>query len=158
MTENEELLSVLPHRGRMLLLSRINGYSPEERSLEAEYHITENCLFFDPAAAGVPAWVGFELMAQAVSALSGITGRERGEKPKIGFILSISAVRIGLPFFKAGSTVKIKVKETDQMDLIYAFSGEIFLEDKKVVTGKLMVMDVDNEQAETLKKEHTGIG
>ena len=156
--EKEELCSLIPHRDRMLLLTRINGYNLEERSLSAEYHITGDCLFYDPAIGGVPAWAGFEFMAQAISALSGLWGRETGEKPKIGFILSISSMGFEVPFFKDGSIVEVKVKESGRMDQVYSFEGEAFLEGRKVVEGKLTVMDATDEQIKSLIKEHDSIG
>ena len=148
MIETKDLPSIMPHRGKMLHLSKITGYNLEERSLEAEYHITENCLFFDPAIGGVPGWVGFECIAQAISAFSGIRGREKrgpaaGEKPRIGFILSISKMQIFLPVLKSESTVVIKVKELECMDLVYSFEGQIFLEGTKVLEGTLTVMEVE---------------
>ena len=154
MIEKEELLSIVPHRGRMLLLSRVKGYNVKERSLEAEFDITEDCLFYDSAAAGVPAWVGIEFIAQAIAALAGLRGREKGEEPQLGFILSISSVETELSFFRAGSTVEIKVKEKGYMDAVHSFEGRIFLEGRKVLEGSLTVMDADNEQIQALKKEH----
>jgi predicted hotdog family 3-hydroxylacyl-ACP dehydratase len=149
--EKEEFLSVIPHRGRMMLLSRIINFNPEIKSLEAEYDVTEDCLFYDSALHGVPAWTGFEFIAQAVSAFIGI--RDRGRKiHSMGYILSVSQMRIGLPFFKTGSIITIKSRESGGMDPVYVFEGEIFLDGEKVVEGKITVMDVYDEQA-VIKKE-----
>jgi len=153
MIEKEELHSIIPHRGRMLLLNRINSYSEEERFIEAEYLITEECIFYDSETAGVPSWVGFEFIAQAISAFSGIKGRKKGEPPKAGFILAVSKVQMGLPFFLTGSIITIKAKEVENMAPVYVFEGEILIKGKKVFGGKLTVMDVTDEQLKTLKKE-----
>ena len=158
MIEKEELLSLIPHRGRMLLLDGVKCYNLGEQSLEAESQITEDCLFYDSAAAGIPAWVGFEFLAQAVSALTGIGYREKGEPPKIGFILGVSHVQIRYPFFKTGSIIAIKVKEIERMDSLSVFNGEIFFEDEKVFEGRLTVMDVDDEKAEAMKKGSNSVG
>ena len=156
--ESNDLLSIVPHRGKMLLLSRIIGYNPEERSLEAEYYITENCLFYDQEIGGVPGWVGFECIAQAIAAFSGIRCREKRSsaankppalassvKPRIGFILSISKMQVFLPVLNSGSTVLIKIKELDSMDSVYNFNGQIFLEGEKALEGKLTVMEVEGD-------------
>ena len=156
--EKEEISSLMPHSGRMLLLQRITGYNLEERTLCAECHITADCLFYDPAIGGVPAWVGFEFMVQAISALLGLWGRIRGEPPKIGFILSISSMQMELPFFKAGSTVEIRVKGSGSMDMVYTYEGELFLEGRKVMEGKLTVMDSNDEQIKLSIKENNQIG
>ncbi|MCL2808793.1 MAG: 3-hydroxylacyl-ACP dehydratase [Treponema sp.] len=152
MIEINDLSSIIPHGGKMLLLSNITRYNLEECNLEAEYHITENCLFFDPQIGGVPTWVGFECIAQAIAALSGISDLEKdekNEKPRIGFIISISKMDVFLPVLKSGSTIVIKIKELDCMDLVYNFEGQIFLEGTKVLEGTLTVMeergDVTNE-------------
>ena len=151
MIEKEELFSIMPHRGRMLLLSKVNDYDFKEESIEVEYHITEDCLFYDPALAGVPAWVGFEFMAQAVSAYLGIKTRARGEPIKLGFILGVSQVRIELPFFSAGSIIVIKAKEFELMDPLSIYTGEIFIEGRKVLEGRLTVMEVDEEKTQAFK-------
>jgi len=145
MIENEELLSIIPHRGRMLLLSRIINYNGEDKSIEAEFVIKEDCLFYDPEFSGVPAWAGFEFIAQAISAFVGI--RDMGKKiRKMGYILGISHMRIELPFFKTGSIIKIKANEVGGMDPVYVFDGQIIIDDKIVIEGKLTVMDVYDEQ------------
>lgn len=153
MIEQEELLSVIPHRGRMLLLNKVRNYNTKELSVEGEYCITEDCLFYDSAAKGVPVWVGFEFIAQAVSALTGIGYRERGEVPKTGFILSISQLQIGLSFFAIGSIITIKAKQVDHMDSHFVFSGEIFVEGEKVLEGKITLIEVDNTQTQAMIKE-----
>ena len=145
MIEKEELPGIVPHRGRMLLLSRITGYNLEERSIEAEYHVTEDCLFYDTAEMGVPAWAGFEFIAQAVAAFSGLKDKGKGHTPKIGFVLSVSRLQMDIPFFKAGSILTIRAKETGNMYPVYVFEGEIFLDSKKVLEGKITIMEVDNE-------------
>jgi predicted hotdog family 3-hydroxylacyl-ACP dehydratase len=135
--------SIIPHKGKMLLLSRIIDYDLEEKTLCAEYDITENCIFYNPAVEGVPAWAGFEFLAQAISALSGLRGRISGEEPKIGYILSVSSMQIDSQFFQAGNTVQINVKESGCMDQVYNFEGTVFLEGKKVLDGKLTVIEMD---------------
>ena len=144
MIDKDEIAALIPHRGRMLLLSGINEYNLEERTLSAEYHVTKDCLFYDPSIDAVPAWVGFEFMAQAISALSGIGFRARGEKPKLGFILSISSMKIKIPFFRAGTKVELRVKECSRIDQVYNFEGVAFLEGKSVMEGKLTIMEADD--------------
>jgi predicted hotdog family 3-hydroxylacyl-ACP dehydratase len=144
--EKEELQTLIPHRGKMLLLNRCTGYDVKDRSICVEYDITEDCLFYDPVLKGIPTWAGFEFMAQAISVLSGLRGREIGEKPKIGFILSIPSMQMKIPFLGLGNTAKIRVKEYDCTSLIYTFEGEIVLGENKVMEGKLMVMEVSDEQ------------
>jgi len=94
----------------------------------------------------VPAWVAFEFMAQSISSLSGLRSREKGEGPKMGFLLSVSSMKIGIPFFKEGCTVELRIKESSRVDQIYNFDGEAFLEGRKVINGRLTIFDADDEQ------------
>jgi len=141
----DELQTLMPHRGKMLLLSKVNSYDYKEMCICAEYHVTHDCVFFDPAIGGVPSWAGFEFIAQAISVLTGIRNRELGIKPRIGFILSIPSMKMEIPLFKAGSCVELRVKQKDATGLIYTFTGEAFLEGKKAIEGKLMVMEINDE-------------
>jgi len=142
--EKEQLLSIIPHRGRMLLISRVVNYSGEEKSIEAEFEITEDCLFYDSGFSGVPVWAGFEFIAQAISAFVGIRDIVKKIR-KTGYILGISNMRMELPFFKIGSIITIKAKEAGGMDPVYIFDGQILLDGKIAVEGKLTVMDVYEE-------------
>jgi len=152
--EKQELETIIPHRGKMLLLSRVNSYDLEKRTLSAEYHISDDCIFFDPSLGGVPSWVGFEFMAQAISALSGIRDRELGIKPRIGFILSIPTMQMDIPVFSPGSAVVVRVEEVDRTGMIYTFSTEAFLEGRKIMEGKLMVMEVNEDGFDKLVMEN----
>lgn len=145
MIEIEELQTLIPHKGKMLLLSRVIEYDIEH-DIRAEYDVTRDCIFYDPVIKGVPVWAAFEFMAQAISVLSGIRSREKGENPKLGFILSIPSMRMEIPLFKTGSSVEVRVKETDCTDMIYTFEGTAFVEGKEVMEGKLMVMEVSAER------------
>jgi len=143
--EKEELQTLIPHQGKMMLLSRVIKYDIEH-GIQAEYDITRDCLFYDPAADGVPAWAVFECMAQSISVLSGLRSREKGEKPKLGFILSIPSMRIAIPLLRPGSSVEFRVQEVDCMEMIYTFEGAAFVEGTKVMEGTLMVMEVSDER------------
>jgi predicted hotdog family 3-hydroxylacyl-ACP dehydratase len=140
----EELLGVLPHKGKMLLISRVTEYNIHERSLRSEYDVTEQCVFFDPALGGVPAWMGFEFMAQAVSALSGITGKVMGRPPMMGFILSVSSLEVKTPVFRPGDVVASRVLEEMRVGLASTYRCTISVGDREAVTATVMVMDVEN--------------
>jgi predicted hotdog family 3-hydroxylacyl-ACP dehydratase len=142
--ENEELLGFLPHKGKMLLISRVMSYNVHERTLCSEYDVTRNCLFYDPALEGVPVWMSFEFMAQAVSALSGITGKVMGKPPMIGFILSVSSFEIKLPLLKPGDTARIHVTEEMRVGAASTFRCAAFLGEQEAATARLIVMDVED--------------
>ena len=153
MIEREELLTIIPHKGKMVLINRVNNYNLEERTIEAEYDVTDDCIFYDEQADGIPSWTGFECIAQAISAFSVIRNKTSGIASKFGFILSVSQLCIEIPYLKAGSSILIKTKEIEDLSPVFVFHGEIFSDNKKVLSGRLTVMDVDEEQAKTVKKE-----
>jgi predicted hotdog family 3-hydroxylacyl-ACP dehydratase len=142
--ERDELSSLLPHKGKMLLLSRLREYDTRKRSLTAEYDISESCIFFDPKLGGIPSWVCFEFMAQSISTLSGLMGREAGLGPKPGFILSVSSMELKLSVLKPLTTAVIQVREDCRIDQVYTFNCEVMLGEKSAATAKLTVMDVDD--------------
>ena len=142
--EKDELSSLLPHKGKMLLLSRLREYDTRERTLTAEYDISGDCIFYDPELDGIPSWVSFEFMAQSISVLSGLAGRETGQLPKIGVILSVSNMELKLPLLKAGTTAIIHIQENCKIDLVYTFDCNVMLGDTPAASAKLTVMDVDD--------------
>jgi len=146
MIEKEELLTVIPHRGKMMMLDRIIDYNLAEKSIKAEYDITENCLFYDTQCEGVPSWVGFEFIAQAISAFIGLRDRENGIPPKKGYILGVTFMNISLPFLKKNSIILINSKELDNVHPVYVFDGGISVKGKEVLSGKITVMEIDDEK------------
>ena len=156
MIEKNELLSVIPHKGKMVLLSRITNYNLENQTIEAEYDITKECIFYDPQIEGVPAWAGFEFIAQSIAAISGLKERAKNKPPKLGFVLGLSQVRINAPFFKLGSIVKIKTKKTENEYPVMYFIGELFVNDQKIFSGRLTVLEADDEQKQKFLETFKG--
>ena len=142
--ENEELAGLLPHKGKMLLISRVVEYDINARTLSSEYDVCETCVFYDPGLEGVPAYAGFEFMAQAISALSGLTGKILGMPPMMGFILSVSSLEIKLPLFRPGDIIQIEVKEQQRIDTVSTFHCIAMTGNNEAARAKVMVMDVED--------------
>ncbi len=146
--KTKELVSELvPHKGKMFLLDRVQSYSIENVCITTEIDVTRNNLFYEEDLGGIPAWVAFEYMAQSISALSGIYGRTKGEKPKVGFIMSVSSFKADIPVFKEGETVIVSVHETVRMDKAVTFDGVAKIGDKIAVTATLNTVEVDDPKA-----------
>jgi predicted hotdog family 3-hydroxylacyl-ACP dehydratase len=145
--DSKDLVSVLvPHKGKMFLLDRIRDYDLNEKSITTEIDITRDNLFYEEELGGVPVWVAFEYMAQSVSALSGIYGRSKGEKPKTGFILSVNGFKADVPVFKQGETVVVNVQEKIRVDQAVTFDGVAMVGNKVVVTAKINTVEVDDSK------------
>jgi predicted hotdog family 3-hydroxylacyl-ACP dehydratase len=97
---------VLPHRGALLLLDAIEDYGDDW--LEAGVTVRADSAFGGPA--GVPAWVGIEYMAQAVSAWSGISQVQRGGRPSLGLLLGSRRYEAQRPVFAVGSRLRVRVE------------------------------------------------
>ena len=97
---------LLPHGPGMTLIERLTEYSAQ-RSV-ATVTITHRSRFVE--AAGVPAWVGLEYMAQTIAAHAGYEGLLRGQPPAIGFLLGTRAYRTDIGVFPLGATLTISVE------------------------------------------------
>jgi predicted hotdog family 3-hydroxylacyl-ACP dehydratase len=153
--ENEALLDLMPHRGKMLLISRVLAYNLRGRTLNSEYDIAEDCLFFDPALGGVPGWVVFEFMAQAISALAGLTAKAMGKPPMSGFLLSVTSLEIQQPLFRAGAIVQVRIAEEINLDKVYTFRCEAFAGNEPAANAKITVLDVE-DILEFMEKDNYG--
>ena len=90
---------VLPHRGRMVLLSRVLEHSAKHTVCAVE--IGPDAPFLEPGGT-VPAWIGVEYMAQCVAAHAGLRARARGEPAKIGFLIGSRRLEFRTDGFRIG--------------------------------------------------------
>lgn len=104
-TIHYQVSEVVPHAGKMSLLTRIVNYG--EDWLEAEVDITKDSLFVEEK--GVPAYVGIEYMAQAVAAFAGIQQRAQNQAPKLGFLLGTRRYHVNTEWFPLAATLSIRV-------------------------------------------------
>ena len=153
--DENEIAEYLPHRGKMLLLSRITDYDMDKRIITGEYDITKDCIFYEKDAGGIPSWVSFELMAQTVCALTGIAHKLFGRKILPGMILSVTAFKTDSEWLKAGKTVRMRMVEDfcDEESALYNYTGELFVvgeDEKPAVKAKISAIEI--ESLEKLKE------
>ena len=142
----EKLEEIVPHRGKMLLLDRIVDVDYEQKLVSAEIDISEKSMFYEESLGGVPVWISFEYMAQAISALSGILGRMSGTSPKMGMILSVSDFLAEEQAFLCGKTVRVNVRETIRTGSVFSFDGEAFVGDRRFATATIRVAEVSEPE------------
>src|SRR2546428_3724860 len=87
---------LVPHRGAMLWLDRLTG--GDVNAVEAEARVPSAGWYLDERGY-MPAWIGIELMAQAVAATAGLAGRFPGKPPKPAFFSGSPS--IGAPGYRA---------------------------------------------------------
>jgi predicted hotdog family 3-hydroxylacyl-ACP dehydratase len=142
----ESVSELVPHKGKMFLLDRVRDYDLNGNSITTEIDISRDNLFYEDELGGVPAWVAFEYMAQSVSALSGLQGRTKSEKPKVGFIMSVSGFNAYVPVFKQGETVVVNVLEKTRNDNAVTFEGSATVNGTLAVTSKLNTVEVEDSK------------
>jgi predicted hotdog family 3-hydroxylacyl-ACP dehydratase len=134
----------VPHRGAMLLLDRVVHADAE--SVVAEVDVPFDGLFVRQGA--VPAWIGIEYMAQAVSAWAGAQGRLRGEPPKLGFLLGTRKYEARCGAFPSGATLRIEARCEFRADSgLGMFDCRIEQDGREVAAAKLSVFEPDDPAA-----------
>src|SRR6516162_2361869 len=89
--------TLIPHRGDMLLVSHIVAALDDWVRVEAK--VGADNVFLVPGF-GVPAWVGFEMMAQAVATYDGLKRHRRGLEPSLGFLVACKRYSCNLNWFQ----------------------------------------------------------
>jgi predicted hotdog family 3-hydroxylacyl-ACP dehydratase len=95
---------LLPHAGPAVLIDEI--IRDTDDGIEAASTITAAHPFF-VAGHGVPAWVGIELMAQAIAAHSGLAGQRTQRAPRRGMLLGTRHYQGHVAWFAEGARLAI---------------------------------------------------
>jgi len=138
----EPLEQIVPHRGKMLLLSKVLSFDAKNNSLLASVDISQNSFFYDDKLNGVPVWVGFEYMAQAIAALNGKSDLAKGLKLGFGFILSVSNFIANVSCFKPNSTILIYVEKEFYMDNMFRFNCSIKQGEEELAKASLSTVKI----------------
>lgn len=122
----EDLLPLLPHRGKLFLLSRVIAHNIAENTITTESDITRSCIFYDEELEGVPVWAGFEFMAQSIAALTSIRHIHLElPPPPPGVILSVSGFNATQAVLPLGCTVQTTVREDYRADNLSRFDCKL---------------------------------
>jgi predicted hotdog family 3-hydroxylacyl-ACP dehydratase len=100
--------TILPHRGTMLLLDSVSAFNDE--TLTAHAMVRSDAWYAD-AAGGMPAWIGVELMAQAIAAHVALLAMRDGGKARPGVLLGSRSYQAQKTSFPADAQLTIEVKE-----------------------------------------------
>ncbi|MFL6572830.1 MAG: beta-hydroxyacyl-ACP dehydratase [Burkholderiales bacterium] len=99
--------TLIPHRGRMLWLERL--VAAAEDAVEAAATVPAEAGYLDPQP-GMPAWLGIELMAQAVAAHAGLRGWREGKPPKPGVLLGCRRYQSSVTAFAPGAKLRVSAR------------------------------------------------
>lgn len=103
-----DISRLLAHRGDMLLLERV--LDAEADRIRVLARVDAVAWYADPRG-DMPAWVGIELMAQAVAAWAGLAAWRDGAPPKQGFLLGTRVYVCHVPVFPAGAELVVGAVE-----------------------------------------------
>lgn len=120
----------------MLLLSRIVSITGCE--VLAEAHIHGGNPFFEHGN-GLPAYVGLEMMAQAIAAFDGAKRRKSGHPAKIGFLLGCRHYVTRVCHFAEGSRLNVHARVAFEDADMLAFDCHIDDGSAELATASLKV-------------------
>jgi predicted hotdog family 3-hydroxylacyl-ACP dehydratase len=100
------------HRFDALLLDEVTHL--EAQALEARMVVRRDTAFSDDLG-NLPAWVGPEIMAQAISALAGHRSLAESQRPAaIGLLLGVRSYTAPLGDFRCGDVLRVAVTESSE--------------------------------------------
>lgn len=134
--------NILPHRGTMLFQDEVRRYTEQETV--CAFTIPANGWYAD-ATNAMPAWLGVEIMAQAVAAHVALTAIRAGRNPKPGALLGTRDFKSSLPAFPAGKTLITRaVMEFIDESGLGVYQCHIAIDDQEISTATLKVYEPDD--------------
>jgi predicted hotdog family 3-hydroxylacyl-ACP dehydratase len=131
------LEAVLPHRGEMRLLDRLLQASAT--MLAAEYQVPGQA-WYSNANAAMPAWIGLEVMAQAVAAHVALNAMRDGGAARLGVLLGTRSYQALRAEFEAGTVLRIEARDVFHTDAGHrAYECMIVQQDRIVAQAVIKV-------------------
>ena len=122
----------------MLLVNRLVAWDAQQAVVAA----TPQAGAWYAEEGAMPAWIGIELMAQAIAAHVGLVARSHGKPPKAGVLLGTRQYRATQPRFGAGTELIITARMTyrDESGL-GAYDSAITLNGAEVAAASVNVYE-----------------
>ncbi|MEX3811761.1 beta-hydroxyacyl-ACP dehydratase [Paraburkholderia sp. BR13439] len=105
--------AIIPHRGSMLLLDAIDTFA--DSALSAFARVDPHAWYAD-AAGAMPAWIGIEVMAQAIAAHIALVAMRGGGHARHGVLLGSRSYQALQPVFRSGARLGVHVSELLRSD------------------------------------------
>jgi predicted hotdog family 3-hydroxylacyl-ACP dehydratase len=137
------VFELLPHQGPAVLIDEVLNDS--ENSISVAANVTREHPFF-VTSHGVPSWVGIELMAQAIAAHAGLSGRRLRRPPRVGMLLGTRRYLATTSYFEEGSRLEIKAnREFGDTGGIAACKCSILCEGRTLAEASLIIIEIGPE-------------
>lgn len=115
--------ALLPHRRTLKLVDTLLDYGSDH--LQVSLTVRDVAPFGDDEG-GVPAYLGLEYLAQAISVFSGLELHAQGEAPKIGLLIGTRQYRAAVPRFVHSEVLEVSVRRVMGGDgEVWVFEGQI---------------------------------
>jgi predicted hotdog family 3-hydroxylacyl-ACP dehydratase len=101
------MAELLPHAGEMIQLDAVLEHGPEHALCRRR--VPAGGLFHD-AGGNLPAWMGVELMAQAIAAWAGCRAKAAGEPVRPGLLLGTRHYACNVAAFAPGSELRVEAR------------------------------------------------
>lgn len=136
-----EAAQVVPHSSRMLLIDTV--VDADDNSLIARARVREDSPFVHDGVMG--SWVVIEYMAQAIAAFEGCRARERGDKPKVGFLIGARHFTSSAPGIAVGAELQVRIVRQYEEGGLGLFEGTMTSGDI-TADASISVYQPDNAQ------------
>jgi len=105
---DQPIEAIIPHRGTMLLLDAVSSFSEETLSARATVRADA---WYANAEGAMPAWIGIELMAQAIAAHVALLAMRGGGRARPGVLLGSRSYKALQASFSGGAQLLIHATE-----------------------------------------------
>lgn len=129
--------TLLPHAGELILLDAVTDF--DDDSVIARAEVKPDGPYSD-AHGHLPAWIGLELMAQAVAGWAGCQARTRDQTIQPGFLLGTRHYDCRVPHFPIGARLVIRASRALHDDTgIAVFACDIVQDGQTLAQARLNV-------------------
>ncbi len=129
------ITELVPHSGSAVLIDEVVSF--DAVGLTAQSTITPGGLY-SQADGSLPAWLGLEIMAQAVAAWAGCQARSQARPVKLGFLLGTRRYECHVDSFPAGSRLDVRVACAMQDDAgMGTFACDIEQDGRLLATARI---------------------
>ncbi len=98
---------LVPHAGRAVLIDTVLEDTPD--SIRVSARVRPESPYCVPGL-GLPAWVGIELMAQAIAAHAGLGARRERKPPRAGMLLGTRRFEAAAAYFPEGAELEVRAQ------------------------------------------------
>lgn len=131
---------LLPHRGNMLLVKKLESLDMENLVGTALAYLDEDCIFYDRARGGIIPEISIEIMAQGIGLLTCARERMEGLPPmECAKLISIKGYEVFCDTLPAGVWMRSIGKITMEASPVCACECELYRTDTNELLAKAEV-------------------